>query len=129
MKQSAFTFTGRINRARFWKYQLAVFLMIVVFDLCVLVMGGHGLLDPRHPSPLKWLVFPTFLLVVAMTFWIMTAAGAKRFQDRDKTGWWVLITFVPVIGPIWYWIECGCLPGTAGPNSYGPDPLAHESPR
>jgi uncharacterized membrane protein YhaH (DUF805 family) len=46
--------------------------------------------------------------------------GIKRFHDRDKSGWWVLIAFVPIIGWIWYLIECGFLPGTDGPNRYDP---------
>ncbi len=49
--------------------------------------------------------------------------GIKRFHDRDKSGWWVLIILVPIIGPIWYFIEAGCLRGTVGPNRFGPDPL------
>ncbi len=48
----------------------------------------------------------------------------KRYHDRNKSGWWVLIVFVPVIGGLWYLIECGFLRGTPGPNNYGPDPLA-----
>jgi uncharacterized membrane protein YhaH (DUF805 family) len=121
---SAFSFEGRINRARFWKYVLAMGLMFFVFDLGVLVLGGHGLLSPRHPDPIKWAVIPTFLVLFAIATWVMTAAGARRFRDRNKSGWWVLIGFVPVIGAPWYWIECGFLPGTIGSNKYGPDPLA-----
>jgi uncharacterized membrane protein YhaH (DUF805 family) len=48
----------------------------------------------------------------------------KRYHDRNKSGWWILIVFVPVIGGLWYFIECGFLRGTPGPNTYGPDPLA-----
>jgi uncharacterized membrane protein YhaH (DUF805 family) len=36
----------------------------------------------------------------------------------------VLIALVPVIGGLWYLIECGFLKGTTGPNNYGPDPLS-----
>jgi len=31
---------------------------------------------------------------------------------------------LPVIGALWYLIECGFLRGTDGNNAYGPDPLA-----
>ena len=50
--------------------------------------------------------------------------GIKRFHDRDKSGWWVLIAFIPLIGWIWYLIECGFLTGTSGPNQYGSAPPA-----
>ena len=36
----------------------------------------------------------------------------------------VLIWLIPIIGWIWALIELGFLPGTTGPNKYGPDPLA-----
>ena len=48
----------------------------------------------------------------------------KRWHDRGKSGWWVLIALIPLVGPIWAIIETGFLPGTSGPNEYGPDPLA-----
>ncbi|WP_417430347.1 DUF805 domain-containing protein [Kiloniella sp.] len=43
----------------------------------------------------------------------------KRWHDRDKSGWWTLIIFVPIIGSFWVLIECGFLRGTAGPNRFG----------
>ena len=48
----------------------------------------------------------------------------KRYHDRNKSGWWVLIAFIPVVGALWQLIECGFLPGTAGTNRFGPDPVA-----
>jgi len=43
----------------------------------------------------------------------------RRWHDRDKSGWWVFIGFIPIIGPLWTLIELGFLPGTPGPNHYG----------
>ena len=63
------------------------------------------------------------LLFGILVTWISIAVGIKRFHDRNKSGVWVLIIFVPVIGSLWYLIECGFLKGTTGPNNYGPDPL------
>ena len=44
----------------------------------------------------------------------------KRFHDRDKSGWWVLVTLIPIIGAIWILVELGFLKGTPGPNRFGP---------
>ena len=44
----------------------------------------------------------------------------KRFHDRDKSGWWVLIALIPIIGALWILIELGFLKGTPGPNRFGP---------
>ncbi|MDK1017721.1 MAG: DUF805 domain-containing protein, partial [Actinomycetota bacterium] len=47
----------------------------------------------------------------------------KRWHDRDKSGWWMLIAFVPIIGGLWAFIETGLLQGTESDNQYGPNPL------
>jgi uncharacterized membrane protein YhaH (DUF805 family) len=51
----------------------------------------------------------------------------KRWHDRDKSGWWVLINFIPLVGPLWTLIECGFIKGTTGENRFGPDPLARSA--
>ena len=51
------------------------------------------------------------------------AVAVRRLHDQDKSGWWILIGFIPLIGGIWllvlYFID-----GTHGPNRFGPDPKA-----
>ena len=63
------------------------------------------------------------LVVTIAVFWSGLAIAAKRWHDRGKSAWWILVAFVPVIGSLWYLIECGFLKGTTGPNAYGSDPL------
>ena len=58
------------------------------------------------------------------SIYLALALYAKRWHDRDKSGWWSLIGLVPFIGAIWILVELGILEGTRGPNQYGPDPLA-----
>ena len=51
------------------------------------------------------------------------AVAVRRLHDLDRSGWWILIGLIPLIGWIilivWY-----CSRGTVGPNRFGPDPLA-----
>jgi len=51
------------------------------------------------------------------------AIAVRRLHDLDRTGWWFLLGFIPLIGAIilliWYATK-----GTDGPNRFGPDPLA-----
>ncbi|MGQ0485996.1 MAG: DUF805 domain-containing protein [Hyphomicrobiales bacterium] len=68
-------------------------------------------------------MIPLIILVVVF-LWPTLAIYAKRWHDRGKSGWWMLIILIPLIGPIWVLIELGFLRGTKGPNHYGPDPLA-----
>ncbi len=50
------------------------------------------------------------------------AVSVRRLHDRDYSGWWILLAFTGIgyiLLIIWY-----CMRGTAGPNRFGPDPLA-----
>lgn len=51
------------------------------------------------------------------------AVQVRRMHDQDKSGWWILIAFVPLIGGIWLLILF-LIDGTRGPNRFGPDPKA-----
>jgi uncharacterized membrane protein YhaH (DUF805 family) len=124
MTNLLFGFQGRTNRAKFWLVALA----LLVIEFIVLgVIGGRAAMsdDPQQAlaslGPVAGIVLVIFGLAVT---WITIAVGIKRFHDRNKSGVWILIIFVPVIGGLWYLIECGFLRGTPGPNDYGPDPLA-----
>jgi len=110
-KSLMFSFEGRINRKPYWMYFLAVIVTnIVVAGLAVMLGDTLGMV----------ILVPYIVFLV----WTAIAVQVKRWHDRDKSGWWVLINLIPFIGPIWVFVECGCLRGTEGSNSYGPDPLA-----
>ena len=64
--------------------------------------------------------------VAAMQLWIWFALSAKRFHDRDRKGWWLLISLIPPIGILWVFVVLGFFKGTEGDNRFGPDPLAAE---
>ncbi|MCL4105070.1 UNVERIFIED_CONTAM: hypothetical protein GTU68_018777 [Idotea baltica] len=50
-------------------------------------------------------------------------AAIRRLHDHDKSGWWIFITLIPLIGAVLmlYWFATR---GTVGPNQFGADPLA-----
>ena len=109
------SFEGRINRAKFWAGVGVLFAVSVLANLIDLMLGiriggdqGIGILG---------------LIVAVASIYLGLALYAKRWHDRDKSGWWSLIILVPIIGPIWLLVECGILEGTKGPNRFGPDPL------
>ncbi len=94
-----FSFKARLNRKRFWLYQIGI---AVVTAVPLLI--GEG-----------WL---TGILEV----WAQAALGVKRAHDRGRSGWFVLVLFIPVV-QIWPFIELWFLRGTTGDNQYGSDPL------
>ena len=110
-----FSLQGRISRRQYWlNFLLPVFALSVVIALVSESFGGTR----SGQTQVDWLVILWSLAVI----WPGIATQVKRWHDRDKSGWWYLIAFVPIIGSLWAFIETGFLPGTEGDNRYGPDP-------
>ncbi|MDJ0792227.1 MAG: DUF805 domain-containing protein [Acidimicrobiia bacterium] len=106
-----FRFDGRINRAKWWIGLLVVYVVVALV---------YALAFAFDSGVIYWIAVTMGFLVL----WPYLALQIKRWHDRDKSGWWVLIGLIPLIGNLWVLIECGFLAGTPGPNVYGPDPLA-----
>jgi len=72
-----------------------------------------------------WALFATLLGVIPfaslVTLIPSLALGARRLHDINRTGWWLLLWLVPVIGWI-VLIMWAIKRGDNGPNKYGPDP-------
>jgi uncharacterized membrane protein YhaH (DUF805 family) len=103
------TTTGRITRATYWKF------FGVFYGLMILL----AFVSSERPSAGLSLVVGLVFIPLAL---IGIIVQIKRWHDRDKSGWWVLINLVPCIGALWTLIECGFLPGTPGDNRFGPEP-------
>jgi uncharacterized membrane protein YhaH (DUF805 family) len=112
-----------------------------------------------HSQTLQEGIVDIVLVAPSVTFlFISTAISVKRLHDRDKSAWWALLYLgLPALlmlimagatddnGQLTGWpaalvipyfillivtfVELACLPGTRGPNRFGPDPLAaHPAP-
>lgn len=130
MDMSLFTsFAGRIGRQQWWLGLIAlVVAQWIVLFVIGLMFGGAmmGSVDPNNPAAaagIMGMVSVPMIIVILIFLWPALALYAKRWHDRDKSGWWTLIALIPIIGGIWLLVECGFLRGTEGPNQYGPDPL------
>lgn len=100
---------GRVSRRTFWLYG--------VLALLGLGLLGHALLGIAGVDQGSIEVIVNLLLV-----WPAVAISAKRWQDRDRAPWWVLISLVPVVGWLWALIDNGFVRGTPGPNRFGEPP-------
>lgn len=113
-----FSFEGRASRLQFWGVYIGMMVAYVAFVMAVGV-GNFPTVDetgaPVAPGGGAGLGVMVLSLV---SLWVSLAINAKRFHDRDKSGWWVLIALVPVIGGLWILIECGFLAGTPGSNRF-----------
>ena len=123
--QNFISFKGRIPRMTFW---LSILILMIIQWVLFALLGGMALftMDPTDPAAAeKMAAAMTPLWIISLVFlWPSLAIYAKRWHDRNKSGWWSLIMLVPIIGAIWLLVECGFLRGTEGANNYGPDPIA-----
>jgi uncharacterized membrane protein YhaH (DUF805 family) len=123
MQGLLFSFQGRINRAKFWLVHVVMWVVVLIVFGAILGSAAMSS-DPQAALQSVGVVGGLILLVVyILALWIGLAVAAKRWHDRNKSAWWILIVFVPAVGGLWYLIECGFLKGTTGPNKFGPDPL------
>ena len=107
-------FSGRARRAEFWYYTLFVCLVSIVLMLLDSVLGlgktlgGLGVLGT---------IFAVATLLPSL------AVTARRLHDTGRSGWWMLIDLVPLIGII-VLVVFLVQEGQPGENHYGPDPKA-----
>jgi len=116
------SFEGRIRRSHFWIG--VVLLSIVQWAVWAFTISGAmsaAVLAGNPGGAFSGVGLVGGLLLLALV-WPSLAVQIKRWHDRDRTGWMVLINFIPLVGFVWTFIECGCMDGTPGPNRYGPSP-------
>lgn len=110
LKWFLFSFEGRINRKPFWLFNLTVFALFGILDFAV-----NGKLTFKRN-----IASTVFSLVILLP---VLAVQAKRWHDRNKSGWWQSVNIVPIVGGLWSLFEVGLLEGTQSENRFGKDPL------
>jgi uncharacterized membrane protein YhaH (DUF805 family) len=105
-------FTGRAQRAEYWYF--ALFNLLIMIALTVI----DSLLGTYNPAAGLGLFSGIYALAV-----LLPAIGVaiRRLHDTSRTGWWVLLALIPVIGPI-VLIVFFVMDSTPGENQYGPNP-------
>lgn len=109
-------FNGRARRSEYWLFYL--FCLVVGIVLTFIGNMALGAPDPSNPfsgGTLLSLIFNLAILIPSI------AVGVRRLHDTDRSGWWLLIILVPLVGII-VLIIFFVLDGTPGPNKFGPDP-------
>jgi uncharacterized membrane protein YhaH (DUF805 family) len=104
--QHYFDFNGRAHRAEFWWYVLVVIIVSVILNVIDGIIHTGGILGGLWSLAM---LLPNLGVAV------------RRLHDINRSGWWILIAFVPIVGAILliYWYA---QPGTSGANQFGPDP-------
>jgi uncharacterized membrane protein YhaH (DUF805 family) len=101
-----FTIEGRAQRSQYWWFALFALILYVVAMVLDSAVG-----------------FPIFYMITALALLAPSiCVGIRRLHDKDKSGWWLLIGFIPIVGGL-YLLYLFVTRGTEGDNRFGPDPL------
>ena len=109
-------FSDRAPRAEYWWFYLLTVVAYIVSTIVDSVIGTGAALGPYG---ILSMVVMLGLLIPSL------AAGVRRLHDTDRSGWWLLIVFIPLAGVIVLLIFF-VLEGTKGDNRFGADPYAGE---
>lgn len=138
-----FTFQGRLSRNGYWLFRW------ICVGVAIMALISFALLAETVVTSWAWLVFPFAGVVLALA---NLSAAVRRLHDRNRSGWWLLgLGVLPLIVgagfyvsrllakpysdwsffggfavamalSLWASIEIDFLPGTPGPNRFGPPP-------
>lgn len=103
-------FEGRANRPQYWYFVLTEFLAFFILELLCVIPFVNII------AFLALLVLGLGLIVPGI------AVSVRRLHDTNKSGWWLLLCFVPFVGSIVILVFM-CLEGTKGANKYGDEPV------
>ena len=106
------TFSGRARRKEYWFFVLFYVLISIV---ATVIDSMTGSFDPTMGMGMLGLLVALALLIPSL------AVAVRRLHDTDRSGWWVLLCLIPLIGGIWLLVLL-CLDSTPGENQYGPNP-------
>jgi uncharacterized membrane protein YhaH (DUF805 family) len=85
-------FSGRSARSEYWYFVLFLFVVSIVASLIDLAMG---FVDAGSAG-----IGPLSIIFTLATILPGLSVSVRRLHDNGRSGWWVLISFVPIIGVI-----------------------------
>ena len=103
---------GRARRKEYWFF---VLFYIIIAAVLGFIDGMTGTISVQYGVGLLSGIFVLAMIVPSIT------VAIRRLHDTDRTGWWILIAFIPLIGGIWLLVLM-VFDSTPGDNKYGPNP-------
>lgn len=106
------TFSGRARRKEYWMFLLFHILFLIVASI---IDNIAGTTMSNSPYGLIYILYGLFIFMPSL------AVSVRRLHDINKSGWWIFISLIPLIGGIWL-IVLQATEGDSGSNEYGNDP-------
>ena len=105
-------FSGRARRKEYWMFVL----FNLIFGLLAIVLDNvAGTTINPLPYGLFYIVYVLAVLIPGL------AVSVRRLHDIGKSGWFLFIALIPIVGFIWL-LVLFCTGGTPGQNAYGLNP-------
>ena len=106
VRDNYFNFDGRAHRKEFWMFALVHIIISIGLGILEEVIGLFAIL---------------YLLYAVAVILPTLGVSVRRLHDIDKSGWWILMGFIPVLGffvLLYFYVK----EGTKGSNKFGDDP-------
>ncbi len=123
LKENFFSYKKRLNRLRYIKRTVAIGIINVLLAVAISIIEVAN--NNNHNIDISTTVLILAVFIVTASIVVLTSSTMlqiRRFHDVDRSGWWVLTTFIPIVGII-PGIYLLFAKGTVGDNRFGPDPL------
>jgi uncharacterized membrane protein YhaH (DUF805 family) len=105
-------FTGRARRKEYWYFALFYLIAMIVCDILDTMLGTM-----QESTGIGYIGVLLFLVA----FLPSLAVGVRRLHDIGKSGWWLLIGIIPLVGVI-VLLVFAVQDSQPGTNAYGPNP-------
>lgn len=109
--RKTFVFSGRSRRKEYWMFVLGITIISVILT-AIETMASLELAPDRG---LLTTIFSIIILIPSIS------VSVRRLHDIGRTGWWLLLSFIPILGWIALFIFT-LLDSQSGSNKYGPNP-------
>ena len=106
------TFSGRARRKEYWMFFLISALISIVLTLLDILLGTYSV---EYEAGLFSGLYSLLILIPSI------AVVVRRLHDTDRSGWWILISLIPLIGVIVLFVFI-CLDSQPGTNRFGANP-------
>lgn len=105
-------FSGRARRKEYWMFVLFNFIFAIVAMILDNILG----------TAIENVGYGFFYILYALAVLIPSLAVAvRRLHDVGKSGWWIFISLIPIVGVIWLLVLL-VTNSESGDNQYGPNP-------
>ncbi|MCP4387562.1 MAG: DUF805 domain-containing protein [Gammaproteobacteria bacterium] len=122
-----FSFSGRIGRMRYLAYSFGIsFLLMLVIGVVTGMMAALGATAgiAAGESIMGMVVLGLSAVVYIAVIVLSIGFAKRRFNDLDRSGWWLLTFLVPLVNLL-VSIYLVFFPGSDGSNKFGPAPTAN----